>query len=94
MATPHVPATYTILTLAVARRQLNQLRKSHNPKLPQIIAAVTALADNPRPTGCRKLANRPELRVRVGDYRILYSIDDVLRTITVCSIAHRREVYR
>jgi mRNA interferase RelE/StbE len=94
MATPHVPAKYTILTLASARRQLNQLQKSHNSKLRKIIAAITSLADNPRPAGIKKLAHRPELRLRVGNYRILYSIDDVLRTVTICAIAHRREVYR
>ncbi|HKG48649.1 MAG TPA: type II toxin-antitoxin system RelE/ParE family toxin [Pyrinomonadaceae bacterium] len=94
MATPHVPATYTILTLAAARRQLNQLQKTYNPNLQKILAAITSLADNPRPTGGRKLAHRPELRLRFGNYRILYSVDDELRTVTVCAIAHRREVYK
>jgi mRNA interferase RelE/StbE len=94
MATPHVPPTYTILTLAAARRQLNQLRKSNNRDLQKIIAAVTLLAENPRPAGSRKLVNRSELRLRVGSYRILYSIDDVLRTVTICAIGHRRDVYR
>ena len=94
MATPHVPANYTILTLAAARRQLNQLQKSHNSRLQKIIAAIRSLADNPRPADSKKLAHRPELRLRIGDYRILYSIDDVLRTVTICAIAHRRDVYR
>jgi mRNA interferase RelE/StbE len=94
MATPHVPGNYTILTLAAARRQLNQLQKSNNSKLQKIIAAITSLGDNPRPAGSKKLAHRPELRLRVGDYRILYSIDDVLRTVTICAIGHRREIYK
>ena len=94
MATPHVPATYTIFTLAAARRQLNQLQKAHNPNLQKIVAAIRSLANNPRPPGSKKLAERPELRLRVGNYRILYSIDDELRTVTIRFIAHRREVYR
>ena len=46
------------------------------------------------PIGSRKLANRSEMRLRIGDYRVLYLIDDVRRTVTISVIAHRREVYR
>lgn len=93
MATPHLPP-YTVFTLAAARRQLTQLRKTHNPNLKNIVSAIRSLADVPRPLGSRKLANRSELRLRVGDYRILYSVDDVRRTVTINAIGHRREVYR
>ena len=93
MATPHLPP-YTVFTLAAARRQLTQLRKTHNPKLKNIVAAIRSLADTPRPLGVRKLADRIALRLRVGDYRIIYSVDDNHRTVTVIAIGHRREVYR
>ena len=93
MATPHVPPPYTILTLAAARRQLAKLQKSRTPNTKHIIAAIRSLADNPRPSGCKKLVNRPERRLRVGDYRILYLVDDVRRTVSISAIAHRREVY-
>lgn len=53
-----------------------------------------SLAENPRPPTARKLVNRSEMRLRIGDYRVLYSIDDVRRTVTIVVIAHRREVYR
>jgi len=94
MATPHVPVTYTILTLAAARRQLIGLRKSHNRDAEKIIAAIASLAENPRPALSKKLVHRPELRLRVGNYRVLYLVDDVLCTVTICAIGHRREVYR
>ena len=94
MATPHVPPPYTILTLPSARRQLRRLQKSHNPIVRNILATIRALADTPRPTASRKLTNRPELRIRVGDYRILYLVDDVRRSVTISFIAHRRDVYR
>ena len=94
MATPHVPSLYTILTLASARRALKRLQTSHNSNLRPVVAAVKSLAENPRPPGSRHLVHRPELRLRVGDYRILYSVDDVRRTVTISTIAHRREVYR
>ena len=93
MATPHVP-TYTILTLAAARRQIKRLQKTHNSNLKNIFSAIMSLAGNPRPARSKKLANRAELRIRVGDYRIVYLIDDIRRTVTICAIAHRREVYR
>jgi mRNA interferase RelE/StbE len=94
MATPHVPTAYTLLTLPAARRQLRQLQKLHIPEAENIVASIMSLAENPRPLGVRKLANRSEMRLRIGDYRVLYSIDDVRRTVTVSIIAHRREVYR
>ena len=93
MATPHV-SPYTVFTLAAARHQLTQLRKTHNPNLKNIVAAIRSLADIPRPLGSRKLANRAGLRLRVGNYRILYSVDDNSRTVTIIAIGHRREVYR
>ena len=94
MATPHVPTPYTLLTLPAARRQLRQLQKSYSPKAKNIVLGIMSLAENPRPLGSRKLANRSEMRLRIGDYRVLYLIDDVRRTVTISVLAHRREVYR
>jgi mRNA interferase RelE/StbE len=50
---------------------------------------------NARPSGCVKLAGEPDLyRVRVGNYRIIYQVDDPKLVVLVLSIAHRREIYR
>jgi mRNA interferase RelE/StbE len=52
------------------------------------------LADEPRPAGCRKLAGLDDAwRIRVGDYRIVYVVDDLARTVTVTRIGHRRDIY-
>jgi mRNA interferase RelE/StbE len=75
-------------------RQLRHLQRTHPPIVPLIIAAIAALSDNPRPYGATKLVNRPEWRVRVGAYRVLYQIDDKKRTVTITSVSHRRDVYR
>ena len=57
--------------------------------------AVRQLADQPRPPGVTKLAGTShDWRVRVGDYRVLYEVDDEDRKVVVWRIAHRREVYR
>ncbi len=61
----------------------------------RVIAAIQALATNPRPPGCRKLAgSKHDWRVRVGDYRVVYEIADRFRVVRVNRVRHRREVYR
>lgn len=52
------------------------------------------LATNPRPSGCQKLSGREAWRVRVGDNRVVYEIDDPARRVLVVHIGHRRDVYR
>ena len=56
--------------------------------------AIDALAADPCPSGALKLAGRDDYRVRIGDYRIVYAVDDEERLVIVARIAHRREVYR
>ena len=85
---------YELLRSPQALRQLRHLRRTQPRIVPLIIAAVTALSDNPRPSGATKLVNRPEWRMRVGNYRVLYRIDDKNKMVTVASISHRRDVYR
>lgn len=85
---------YELFRSPQALRQLRHLHRTYSPIIPLITASITALSDNPRPAGATKLVNRPEWRVRVGDYRILYQIDDKNSTLTIVSISHRRDVYR
>lgn len=56
--------------------------------------AIDGLASDPRPHGAVKLAGRDDYRIRMGDYRIVYAVDDAERLVLVARIAHRREVYR
>jgi mRNA interferase RelE/StbE len=61
----------------------------------RILQALVALENDPRPPGCQKLKGNDDLyRIRVGDYRIVYSVDDDGRIIIVLVAAHRRDVYR
>jgi mRNA interferase RelE/StbE len=54
-----------------------------------------ALRDDPRPLGCTKLAGGESgWRIRVGDWRVLYDIDDAARRVTILRVRHRRDVYR
>ena len=60
----------------------------------RILPKIKALATNPRPHGTKKLrGGADEWRIRVGDYRVIYTIDDEFRHVKVTRIAHRREVY-
>jgi mRNA interferase RelE/StbE len=56
--------------------------------------AILQLENNPRPFGVKKLRETEYYRIRVGDYRVLYSISDRNRLIKILSIAHRKEVYK
>jgi len=59
----------------------------------RIYAAVDALAVDPRPAGAVKLTGKDGYRIRVGNYRIVYTVADSIRVVTVTRVAHRREVY-
>ncbi len=82
---------YEVSLTASARREFLALAPSPQDR---VAAAVTRLTQNPRPARSRKLAQREGWRLRVGDYRLLYTIDDHARTVTVFAIGHRRDVYR
>lgn len=83
---------YRVLLERGAEKDLSRLSSEiHN----RIIAAIQALANNPRPPGCRKLAgSKHDWRIRVGDYRVVYEIADEIRVVRVNRVRHRREVYR
>ncbi len=83
---------YSILLERSAEKDLGRLAPDlHN----RIITAIQKLAHNPRPSGCRKLAGTEnDWRIRVGDYRVVYEIADVIRVVHVHRVRHRREVYR
>lgn len=83
---------YQIVISSAARRDLKALTCG---VLERVDKKIISLADNPRPHGVEKLAGGEDLyRVRVGDYRIVYSIDDAVLIVAVARVRHRREVYR
>jgi len=69
-------------------------RRLHGVMHDRIENAIGGLAADPRPRGAAKLAGKDDFRIRVGDYRIVYAVDDAERLVLVARIAHRREVYR
>ncbi|MBM3133991.1 MAG: type II toxin-antitoxin system RelE/ParE family toxin [Chloroflexi bacterium] len=76
-------------------RAQKDLDRLHGKTLRRVLEALTARRENPRPPGCLKLRGAEDAyRLRVGDYRVLYSVDDGAQTIMVWRVRHRREAYR
>ena len=84
-------ASYRLLIKASAAKELEATPKKDRARL---AARMKGLSTTPRPSGSEKLSGEEKYRIRQGDYRILYLIDDASSTVTVVKIGHRREVYR
>ena len=69
------------------------LRKLDPAARTRVQGAIALLAQDPRPPAARALRGRDGLRVRVGDYRILYTVDDGVLLVVVVTLGHRRDVY-
>ncbi len=82
--------SYEVLILRRAQKELANLPKADYERVRD---AMAALAENPRPVGCKKLVGREGWRIRSGDYRTIYEIDDAQQTVTVLHIGHRRDIY-
>jgi len=83
--------TYAI---AILRRAQRELRRLPHEDYERVREAIRALAQNPRPPGCLALTGRTGWRIRVGNYRVIYEINDVQHTVTILHVGHRRDVYR
>lgn len=82
---------YRVFFTASAEKELSELPAR---MVARIMPRLEALAATPRPPGCKRLkGGDKEWRIRVGDYRAVYEIDDAAKTVVVTRIAHRREVY-
>jgi mRNA interferase RelE/StbE len=83
---------YAVTFARSARKELANLPIDTGRR---VLERVRALIDEPRPTGCRKIrGTEGAWRLRVGDYRVIYRVDDAARTVDVVAVRHRRDVYR
>ena len=82
---------YRVAVAASAEKELHALPTK---VISRVLARLERLAVSPRPPGCKKLkGGDTQWRIRVGDYRIVYEIDDTAKTVDVTRIGHRRRVY-
>ena len=84
-------AVYSIFFKDSVRKDLGSIPKND---LLRIIERIGSLAEDPRPMGCEKLSGQEKYRIRQGNYRIIYSIQDTELTVWLVKVGHRREVYR
>jgi mRNA interferase RelE/StbE len=84
-------ASYSVLIKPSAAKELERL-----PAKPrrQLAKRIRSLADQPRPVGCEKLTGEDLYRIRQGDYRAVYSIEDADLTVLVIRVGNRRDIYR
>ena len=84
-------ADYRITFARSARKEVERLEAGI---VARVWPRIEGLAANPRPHGCTKLVGVRNLwRIRIGDYRVIYSIDDAKRAVDVIAVRHRREAY-
>ena len=79
--------------IAIKNSAIKSLENIPEPYFSALKNSIYALAENPRPTGCKKLKGRDSYRIRVADYRVIYEIADKVLSIEVIAIGHRRNIY-
>ena len=84
---------YKVKIIPAAQKDLVSLKKQKQ-YFERIKSTLISLRQNPRPSGIKKLTQMEGYRIRVGDYRILYQIDDKEKLVYIFRIRHRNEVYR
>jgi mRNA interferase RelE/StbE len=86
-------ASYRLLVRRSAAKEIEAIGQKRDRE--RVMSAIGSLAEEPRPAGSEKLAGRDDRhRIRVGNYRVLYSIEDAALIVWVVKVGHRREVYR
>ena len=83
--------TYNLFIEKSAQRSLSKIPQPHQDRL---TTAIRKLSGNPRPPGVCKLSGRNAWRIRIGDYRVIYEIDDKESIILIVVIGHRGKVYK
>ena len=80
--------------LTIKKRASKVLASLPNEDYRKIRDAIRELAENPRPKGCLKLTGREGWRIRIGVYRVVYTINDKDQKVTILDLGHRRDIYR
>ncbi len=81
--------------LVISRQALKDLAELPKPVVGRVVKAINGLGTDPRPDGCKKLKGKHEVlwRIRVGQYRVIYSIADEVRIVEIRDVGHRSSIY-
>ena len=80
-------------SIEIKRSAVKEISKLPVNVLKRIIAKIEALSEDPRPPGCQKLSGDEKYRIRAGNYRILYMIEEGRLVVFVVRVRHRKDVY-
>lgn len=83
--------SFRVLFKPSAQKELGTLPRDD---LRRVLEKISNLAKNPRPRGCEKMTGEEFYRLRQGDWRVIYEIDEAARAVRVFKVGHRRDVYR
>lgn len=82
---------FHVFVKSSAQRELAKIPRTDQIRIAE---SIKSLESNPRPLGCKKMVNADYWRIRVGQYRIVYSIEDKMLIIEIIRIGHRKDIYR
>ena len=80
--------------ISIKKSAVKELETVPKEYLSKIISRIRSLSESPRPSGSQKFSAKEQYRLRQGDYRIIYAIEDDEKTVQIVKIGHRRDVYR
>ncbi len=78
----------------IKRSAVKEIERLPRKEIRIVLDKIKALADDPRPSDCKKLSGQEKYRVRCGNYRILYLIEDAILIVYIVKVGHRKDVYR
>lgn len=82
-----------IYSLVISRQAQKNLEKISEPDYSKIVTLINSLANAPRQSGVKKLQGRPGYRIRQGNYRIIFNIEDTILQVFIVDIGHRKDIY-
>ena len=80
--------------ISVKNSAIKELENIPKKELQKLVKKIQALSEEPRPQGSQKLSHKEQYRIRQGDYRAIYSIDDDNLYVYIVKVGHRKEIYR
>jgi mRNA interferase RelE/StbE len=80
--------------ISVKKSAIKELENIPKKELQKLVKNIQALSEEPRPQGSQKLSHKEQYRIRQGDYRAIYSIDDDNLNVYIIKVGHRKEIYR
>jgi len=80
--------------IEIKKSAVKEIKKLPKKDLKRVLAIVSSLATNPRPRSAKKLSAQEKYRIRSGNYRVLYAIEDAVLVVYIVKIAHRKDAYR